>query len=162
MSVIFQSSRRTVSLSALLLPCYSFYFPTRQSLSGYLLGCLLALVSRCLILFVCAIPCKTVCPSVCLSDRTPAFMVFAIKLKGKLPQNVATVLLFLFLSIFYFIFFLSFKLPCNDVVKTILALWHTTTQIHAEWTLRVYIKELSAFPGLLRGKNNWLYQHKGL
>ena len=162
MSVIFQSSRRTVSLSALLLPCYSFYFPTRQSLSGYLLGCLLALVSRCLILFVCTIPCKTVCPSVCLSDRTPAFMVFAIKLKGKLPQNVATVLLFLFLSIFYFIFFLSFKLPCNDVVKTILALWHTTTQIHAEWTLRVYIKELSAFPGLLRGKNNWLYQHKGL
>ena len=162
MSVIFQSSRTTVSLSALLLPCYSFYFPTRQSLSGYLLGCLLALVSRCLILFVCAIPCKTVCPSVCLSDRTPAFMVFAIKLKGKLPQNVATVLLFLFLSIFYFIFFLSFKLPCNDVVKTILALWHTTTQIHAEWTLRVYIKELSAFPGLLRGKNNWLYQHKGL
>ena len=162
MSVICQSSRRTVSLSAFLLPCYSFYFPTRQSLSGYLLGCLLALVSRCLILFVCAIPCKTVCPSVCLSDRTPAFMVFAIKLKGKLPQNVATVLLFLFLSIFYFIFFLSFKLPCNDVVKTILALWHTTTQIHAEWTLRVYIKELSAFPGLLRGKNNWLYQHKGL
>ena len=161
MSVICQSSRRTVSLSALLLPCYSFYFPTRQSLSGYLLGCLLALVSRCLILFVCAIPCKTVCPSVCLSDRTPAFIVFAIKLRGKLLQNVATVLLFLFLFIFY-LFFLSFKLPCNDVVKTILALSHTTTQIHAEWTLRVYIKELSAFPGLLRGKNNWLYQHKGL
>ena len=162
MSVICQSSRRTVSLSAFLLPCHSFYFPTRQSLSGYLLGCLLALVSRCLILFVCAIPCKTVCPSVCLSDRTPAFMVFAIKLKGKLPQNVATVCCFCFYLFSILFFFLSFKLPCNDVVKTILALWHTTTQIHAEWTLRVYIKELSAFPGLLRGKNNWLYQHKGL
>ena len=86
-------------LSFCLLSCFHVIFSTSQSHSGHPRGCLPAFVSIYMILFVCVIFRTTVCPSVyvllpvCLSDRTPACALFAIKFKGKLPQNVATALL---------------------------------------------------------------------
>ena len=78
----------SIFLNDCLFVCFSasmLFFPTSQSRSGYLRGCLPAFVYD--LVCLCNLPydrlpiCLSVLPPVCLSDRTPTCALFAIKLE---------------------------------------------------------------------------------